>query len=362
MNEDTKKEPDTTGADTAQNTTPPAPVPKESGRRGGALGLVALALALAAGGAAGWLWTELERTRAQADATETSLNQQLDQLQSATARQAEELDKALADTREAVIQRQALKAAVDDLRARLARDRSDWLLAEVDYLLTIANRRLRFERDIPSAEAALLEADARLQALHEPAFLSVREAIAEELERLRAVPGVDRSGLALQISALMQSVNGLPLVAELSTRPAGEVPAQSTSAVPVEHWRDLLARVWENIKGLVTVRRLDQPMPPLLPPEQSYYLQQNLVLKLETARLALLQRDPVIYRAILDEVERWTHEYFNVDSPEGRAFLEGVARLKQAEIAPALPDISGSLRTLRRTVRELAAPRVEGAQ
>ncbi|MGE0079755.1 MAG: uroporphyrinogen-III C-methyltransferase [Thiohalomonadaceae bacterium] len=360
MREDERNnEPDTSGEGAGALITVP-PAAKGDGRRGRVLGVSALLLALAAGGAAAWLWTELERTRADADATEAGLTRQLEQLQSATARQEAELDKALADTREAVVQRQALKAAVDDLRARLARDRSDWLLAEVDYLLTIANRRLRFERDIPSAEAALLEADARLQALQEPAFVPVREAIAEELERLRAVPPVDRSGLALQVTALMHSVHGLPLSAELTSRPAGPAPAQAAQAAPVEGWRDLVAAMWQDIKGLVTVRRRDQPVQPLLPPEQRYYLQQNLTLKLESARLALLQRDPAVYRATLEEAERWTREYFNVASPEGQAFLEGLARLRQAEIAPSLPDIGGSLRILRRTVRELTPPRAEG--
>jgi uncharacterized protein HemX/uroporphyrinogen-III synthase len=336
--------------------------PQGETRRGGRLlGATALVLALAAAGAAGWLWTELERTRASAGATEAALSEQIGNLQTTASRQAAELESALQDTQQALVQRQALKAAVDDLRMRLARDRSDWMLAEVDYLLTIANRRLRFERDIPAAVTALEEADARLRSLQDPALVPVRETIANELERLRAVPPVDRSGLALQITALMRSVPELPLTAELDQRPAGEAaPAQPATAAPVTGWRELVAAMWEDIKGLVTVRRRDGAVQPLLPPEQRYYLQQNLALKLETARLALLQRDEAVYRTTLEEAERWTREYFNAGSAQGEAFLQGLARLQQAEIAPELPDIGGSLRALRRTVRELTPPAAEG--
>ncbi|MCK9530208.1 MAG: uroporphyrinogen-III C-methyltransferase [Gammaproteobacteria bacterium] len=333
--------------------------PTDGNRRSGRLlGATALVLALAAGAAAAWLWNELERTRAEAGAAQAALAGQIDTLQSATARQAAELDSVLRDTQEALTQRQALKAAVDDLRMRLARDRSDWQLAEVDYLLTIANRRLRFERDIPAAIAALEEADGRLRALQDPAMVPVREAIAGELESLRAVPGVDRSGLALKVTALMHGVAGLPLSAELDLRPAGE--AEANPATGVADWRELFTAMWQDIKGLVTVRRRDEPVQPLLPPEQRFYLQQNLVLKLETARLALLQGEATVYRTALDEAERWTREYFNTGTASGEAFLQSLARLQQEQIAPDLPDIGGSLRTLRRTVRELTPPRVEG--
>ncbi len=333
--------------------------PADGKRRSGRLlGVTALVLALAAGGTAAWLWNELERTRAEADTVQATLAGQIEALQTATTRQATELDSALRGTQEALTQRQALKAAVDDLRMRLARDRSDWQLAEVDYLLTIANRRLRFERDIPAAVAALEEADGRLRALQDPAMVPVREAIAGELESLRAVPGVDRSGLALKVTALMHGIAALPLSAELDQRPAGE--AEATPPSRAADWRELFTAMWQDIKGLVTVRRRDAAVQPLLPPEQRFYLQQNLALKLETARLALLQRETTVYRAALAEAERWTHEYFNTDTAPGEAFLQGLARLQQEQIAPDLPDIGGSLRVLRRTVRELTPPRVEG--
>jgi len=128
----------------------------------------------------------------------------------------------------------------------------------------------------------------------------------------------------------------------------------------VADWRELFTAMWQDIKGLVTVRRRDEPVQPLLPPEQRFYLQQNLVLKLETARLALLQREATVYRTALDEAERWTREYFNTGTAPGEAFLQGLARLQQTQIAPDLPDIGGSLRVLRRTVRELTPPRAEG--
>jgi uroporphyrin-3 C-methyltransferase len=116
-----------------------------------------------------------------------------------------------------------------------------------------------------------------------------------------------------------------------------------------------LPALWSDIKGLVTIRRLSQSVTPLLPPEQGFFLRQNLALKLEAARVALLQREPATYQGALSEAQGWMSRYFDASAPAVRSALDNLARLREANIAPTLPDIGDSLRQLRRLKRELAA-------
>jgi uroporphyrin-III C-methyltransferase len=89
------------------------------------------------------------------------------------------------------------------------------------------------------------------------------------------------------------------------------------------------------------------PVRPLLAPEQEYFLRLNLKLKLESARLALLEDDPVVWRAALREARDWLDRWFDVDETAVSSAADELERLAAAEIRPQRPDISRSLELLR---------------
>lgn len=324
--------------------TPAARLWEILGRGGRTMPAVALVLALAATIAAVYLWKELAQTRARAALTEDTLSERIASLQESEGRQAAELSRALKGTEEAALQDEAIKRSIDELRGRLTRDRSEWILAEVDYLLSLAGQRLTLEQDVPTAIAALEAADGRLQALDEPILLSVREAIAREVQALRRLPSPDRPGLALQLGELAGSAAELPVAEGLLNRGDRAASPAETSD------RGFFAAIWEDIKGLVTIHRRGELALPLLPVEQRYFLRQNLVLKLETARLALLRREPALYKATLAEAEGWVARYFDPRDARVRSLADAIAMLKSQEIAPELPDISGSRQRLQRVL------------
>jgi uroporphyrin-3 C-methyltransferase len=257
-----------------------------------------------------------------------------------------------------VRQNAALKSALDELRVRVTRDRGEWLLAETEFLLSTANRKLRFDRDVSSAVAALEEAEERLQMLNDPSLVPVRTSVARDLQSLRRVPVVDRTSIALQLSALIDASKELPLAQRLA--PIAHAAAKNERP-PVSGWRDFFPALWNDIKGLVTIHRTNQAVTPLLPPEQRFFLRQNLALKLEAARVALLQREPAVYQGAVRQARSWMTDYFDSEAPAVRNALEQLSRLQAAEISPNLPDIGDSLRQLRRLKRELTSPlRLEG--
>ncbi|WP_455365238.1 uroporphyrinogen-III C-methyltransferase, partial [Kaarinaea lacus] len=99
--------------------------------------------------------------------------------------------------------------------------------------------------------------------------------------------------------------------------------------------------------GLFKVQRTDQPIAPLLPPEEKHYLVNNLGLKIELARMALMKNDTELFRQNLSDIEKWTKTYFDVEDSSVDQLLSTLQSLKQVDLDPPLPDISASLRELR---------------
>ncbi|NOX92972.1 MAG: hypothetical protein GXP18_11140 [Gammaproteobacteria bacterium] len=238
---------------------------------------------------------------------------------------------------------QAVNAALRNITEKLGRNTIAWRMAEVEYLLTVANHRLTLAQDRQTAISVFETADSRLEAIADPSLLRVRKEIASELTALRAMPDVDIPGLALQIGSLTESVEQLPL---MDKKRLALVTENRESASSTE-WQEIPAVVWNDIKSLVQVRRHQQPVEPLLPPQQAWFLYQNLQLKLEQARLAVLKQNTAVFAQSLEEVSQWLSSYFEGESAAVSNMQETVKNLRTIELQPVVPDVSGSLRELR---------------
>jgi uroporphyrin-3 C-methyltransferase len=313
----------------------------------------ALLLALGALGAGGYLWNELKKERQAAIYGREALNSRIETLEQSQQR----LNAELGQTRDALeltrSQAQALSDTLQALRERIGQDRRDWTLAEVEYLLLIANRRLQLEGDLATAISALVLADDRLRAQGDPALLPVRRKIAAELQALRAITPPDINGLAVELSSLAESVASLPLAGEAPKHLPQDAQAADETPAGVGDWRGLLKAMWTDIRGLVTIRRNGEKALPLTTPEQRFFLRENLRLKLESARLALLRDAPATYRAALDEADAWLARFYDGEAPAVAAAREQLQRQRAVELAPQLPAIDGSLRTLRDVIERL---------
>lgn len=310
--------------------------------RGRGVAWLALLLALGTAGGGYGLWTQLDKQRAAAlhenQVLHTRIEQLTTQQQETAARLAQDsqtLEQLRGDTR-------LLGDALDKINERLGRDRHAWVLAEVDYLLQMANRRLLLERDVAGAIAAMTAADQRLAFLNDPLLTRVRATLSEELQALRALPVLDVDGITLELGALSKGVDDLEL--------AG-APREEQDAVAAEEeaggWRGFVRTVWSDIRSLVVIRRHDAGSLPLTTPDQRLLLRQNLRLKLETARLSLLRGHGQAYRAALQEADGWVERFYDAKSPATVGMREALGRLAAIDIAPPLPAIDQSLHTLR---------------
>lgn len=257
----------------------------------------------------------------------------------------------------------AVKAALDKVHTDLARNRTEWLLTESEQLLVIANHRLQMARDVRSALSALRAADQQLKLIVNPNMLPVRKELAREIGLLEALEKTDISGLTLRLGTLAESVDRLPLAVD--TRWSKDKPSATTEAKdrkpadkaePESGWRTALRGVWQDLLSLVRLRTDVETQKPLLPPEQRYFLRENLRLMLYGAQNALLQGSVAVYQQNIKAAGRWVREHFDTNTQAVTAALAEIEKLQSVKLAAELPDISASLETLRRLGGRRIAP------
>jgi uroporphyrin-3 C-methyltransferase len=247
-------------------------------------------------------------------------------------------------------QREAeLRASVADVHRRVGASGTQWLVAEAEYLMRVANQRLALARDTETAHTALELADQRLRDTQDPGWNPVRDQLAREMAALDAAGTPDAAGLSARLHALAEQVPQLQLAnATLGgterTPHDGSTP-QATPR-PERNWDTLLDDLWAGFKETVRIRRNDKPVAAMLAPEQQYFLYENLRLHLESARLAVVRADRELYRDSLNTVASWISNYFDNTDQLTRATQKSINQLLSIDVRPPLPDISQSLRSL----------------
>ncbi|MCK5354778.1 MAG: uroporphyrinogen-III C-methyltransferase, partial [Methyloprofundus sp.] len=88
-----------------------------------------------------------------------------------------------------------LKESIQRIQRQLGKTRGDWLVADAEYLLSVANRRLHLMGDVPTTIEALKAADARLRESGDTAGFKVRGQIAKEIALVKKVKVADVVGI-----------------------------------------------------------------------------------------------------------------------------------------------------------------------
>lgn len=314
--------------------------------------IIAIALAL-------WSWQQWNNHQAVMQ-TLQSLKQDTAQLEdlygdrgSLQSQRLQSLEEKLASQRELIAtqQRQIDHNARELLEAG-NRTRTDWLLAEAEYLLRIANQRLMIEKDIRGAMSALEAADEVLTESDDIGVYPVRQQLAREILALKGLTGVDRTGLYLTLEAAIDSIHQLTDQALISENAPGFVvnAAQGESAGTGEE-PGAVVQAWNKVKAtlmqVVVVRRMDEPVKPLLSPDQSAYARLNLQLMLEEAEMAVLRGNQPLYERALTKARTTIDDWYNASNPRVTALSETLAELAGKNVDPELPDISQSLDLLK---------------
>lgn len=256
-----------------------------------------------------------------------------------------ELEARVADTQEQ-------RVALEEMYRELSRSADDRVLSEVEQALVAASQQLQLAGNVRGALAALQAADQRLARADKLAASPLRRAIAQDMDRLKAVPQVDLAGIALKLDNLIGQTDTLPLVIA-ETMPV-RVAARARYADESTGFTRAARDFWEEMKGLVRIRELDNPEAPLISPGQAYFLRENLKLRLLSARVALLARDEPSFREDVKATQAWVAKYFDAKARPTAAALAMLKEVGDSPVAITVPDINASLAAVRtaRTARE----------
>lgn len=251
---------------------------------------------------------------------------------------------------------QSQQLALQAMYQELSRGSEETSLAEVEQALELADQQLQLAGNVRAALIALQNVDQRLQSSTKPQWIAIRRAVAADTETLKKAPFVDTVGISVRIDNLVTQVDKLPLVVEKPQPRSASAPA--TGQAPQTWLAQLGLDIWREIKDLIRVRRLERQEPLLLSPEQSFFLRENLKLRLLDARVANIQRDGITFKSDLQAALSYIERYFDSSSPATRRFADGLSRLLQTEIAVQTPTLSRSLAAVQdaKLSREKAKP------
>lgn len=358
--------PDDTAAETPENPESLPPPESESAADGGRkrglllpLILVLLLLLLGGLGAAGWYgwqqWQALQGERQQLqsrlDALDTAVQQRVARSELETALRPLQESVGSSDQRlqQLADQLQGLQASTEKLYALYGRDENGWKLAEVEYLMSVAQHKLVLENDFEGAAKTLQAASERIAELADPGLLPVRVQINREIAALKTRARPDLVGLSLLAARLTQQIRslkpGYQPVPE--TRSAAKAPPEPAAGDTARWDRKLLA----YLRSLVRVRRADDAAAveaQTLAPDVAERIEDNLKL----IRWAVLDRDSFQYRKLTRETLELFEKYYDLEQAANADFHRSLQQLVKADLEPELPDISGSLRLLRQIEKQ----------
>lgn len=277
---------------------------------------------------------------------------------------------------------QSQQAALEAMYQDLSRNRDEFALSEIEQTLALAAQQLQLAGNVRGALIALQNADARLGRADKAQFIAVRRVLQRDIERLKALPFIDTTGLAIRLDTVIGSVDNLPLIfdekLQPSTRPGqpraavpppGPVPAPAAGAPAAPApgaapprsadapkaaenaepgtLKRLRDEAWDQFKQLVRVRDVDNPEPVLLNPQQTFFLRENLKLRLLNARISLLQRNEALFREDLKAASAWMNRYFDVRSRSTASALATLNALSASAVSIELPTLADSLNAVR---------------
>jgi len=328
----------------------PAPARAPAGRSAAAVAallLAFLALALLA-----WQW---HAGRATVDALRQDVAKKLaegDALNKESRVLAEQAREASAEAQvklgvleSRVAESQGHQIALEALYQQLSRNRDEWAYADIEQSLLTASQQLQLAGNVRAALIALQNADARLQHMERPQLTPLRKAMYRDIERLKALPHVDTIGISVRLDNVMAAVDTLPLAMEV--RPPQGAGAEAPPTPPAGAWQRFAREAWSELKQLVRIQHMDRAEVPLLAPAQSFFLRENLKLRLLGARLALLSRDQASYKADLKAAREWIIQYYDTREKSVGTALNTLRNLHESDISIEIPDIAATLDALR---------------
>jgi uroporphyrin-III C-methyltransferase len=256
------------------------------------------------------------------------------------------------------------RSQLEELMSSLSRSRDENLVVDIDSALRLAQQQASLTGSAEPLLAALRAADQRIARAAQPRLAPLQRAIAKDTDRIKAATLADTPGLLIKLDELARLVDDLPLAnavaqpsnnatlkAAVANKP-GKPASAAAAGNPLSQWpqwlQSIAGAVRDEARGLVRVSRIDAPEAALLSPEQSFFVRENLKLKILNARLGLLARQSDASRADLQQAANSLGKYFDANARstvQAQALVQQLqSQLKSTEL-PRVDDTLAALAT-----------------
>ncbi|MFT4732526.1 MAG: uroporphyrin-3 C-methyltransferase [Gammaproteobacteria bacterium] len=229
---------------------------------------------------------------------------------------------------------EALKSQVADMSGRRP---ADWLLAEADFLVRIAGRKLWLENDVGTAMLMLQAADSRLEDIGDPSLFPVRKLIAEDIQILHQINPVSIDSVALALSGMIPQVNNLPL----NTLKIPEITGneeQNELSDNISDWRTNISKTWNSlVDDFIQIETSNKPILPYLSTKQRWLITEQLKLALSQAKSAALDEQESLYSNALQQATALVVEHFQLDDNNVKQFADALQQLQNTDITKDYP-------------------------
>lgn len=232
---------------------------------------------------------------------------------------------------------QQSEATLAQLNTMEGRRPADWLIAEADYLVRMAGRKLWLENDVRTAILLLVNADKRLSSLADPSVLPVRAHLAEDIQTLKQLNPVSQTQVALALTGMMAQIDNLPL--DTFEKPV-DVDAQNPElSESTDDWKENLSKVWRSmVDGFFTVKTLSGPIEPVMSLEAQFLAKEQLRLQLMHAQSAALQGEKGLYEQSLQYAQTLIDQNFDLSSTSISGFSQALTNLRETDISRPIPS------------------------
>ena len=254
------------------------------------------------------------------------------------------------------------RSQLEELMQSLSRSRDENLVVDIESALRLAQQQAQLTGSPVPLLAALGSSQQRLQRAAQPRLSPLLRAIAKDTDRIKAASLTDVPTLMIKIDELTRMADELPVANAMPVggpaRPAvaPAKPPEGKSSMVWLGWLDmqpvkavarrLLDGLQEEGRKLLRVSRIDQPEAALLSPEQSFFLRENLKLRLLNARLGLLARQTDTARTDLASASAWLGKYFDATSRKTQAATQLLAQVQSQLKTSELPRLDETMAAL----------------
>ena len=268
----------------------------------------------------------------------------------ATARQAQalamETAAKLAVTEARLSEVSMQRTQLEELMQSLSRSRDENLVVDIESAVRLAQQQAQLTGSLEPLLAALKSADLRVIRAAQPRLTPLQRAIARDIARIKATALADTPALLVKLDELVLLADDLPIANAVAVARANESLKRKPEETVTTWWVRLGLLVRDEVRSLVRVSRIEEPEAALLSPEQSFFLRENLKLKLLNARLGLLSRQIDSVRSDLATASVSLGRYFDASSRKTQTAVTLLQQVQTQLKALELPRVDETLAAL----------------